>query len=89
MGPQKETTVPKHTDAEPVVEGAESRLAPPLPDLSGVDLRTLRRMDNPALAAAVAHILHGPGERGELFAQNPGSGNGNGNGNGKAGRCGG
>ncbi|SCK31292.1 hypothetical protein [Streptomyces sp. WMMB 322] len=62
--------MPKHPDAEPAVERAEYALAPPLPDLSGVDLRTLRRLDTPALTAAVAHVLRGPGERGELFGQN-------------------
>jgi hypothetical protein len=62
--------VPKHTDAELVAERAEYALAPPLPDLSGVDLRTLRMMDTPDLTAAVAHVLRGPGESGELFKQN-------------------
>ncbi|WP_314172041.1 hypothetical protein [Streptomyces winkii] len=63
--------MPKHLDAEPVVERGEYALAPPLPDLSGVDLRTLRRMDTPALTAAVAHVLSGAGEGSELFSQNP------------------
>ena len=60
----------KHLDTGPVVERAEQPLAPPLPDLSGVDLRTLRHMDTPALSAAVAHMLRGPGEGSEFFSQN-------------------
>lgn len=60
----------KHPYAARVVEGTQYALAPPLPDLSGVDLRTLRRMDTPALAAAVAHVLRGPGEASERFDQN-------------------
>lgn len=68
----------KHPDARQVVERSEYALAPPLPDLSGVDLRTLRRMDTPALTAAVAHVLRGPGESSELFKQNRGCGSGTG-----------
>lgn len=60
----------KHSDAGSGVEEGQYALAPPLPDLSGVDLRTLRRMDTPALTAAVAHVLRGPGEAGELFTAN-------------------
>lgn len=79
----------KHPDAQPVAERPEHALAPPLPDLSGVDLRTLRRMDTPALAAAVAHVLRGPGEASELFKQNRGCGGGNGEPPDRAGRHGG
>ncbi|WP_019545069.1 hypothetical protein [Streptomyces sulphureus] len=51
-------------DTETAVGGGEfPGTAPPLPDLSGVDLRTLRltpRAQLPGLAAAVDHVLANP-----------------------------
>lgn len=38
-----------------------------LPDLTGVDLRTLRFMDDPDLAAAVERVLWHPQELGESW----------------------
>ncbi|MEV8479053.1 hypothetical protein [Streptomyces sp. NPDC051173] len=35
---------------------------PPVPDLTGVDLRTLRHAEDPALGAAVEEVLLDPGE---------------------------
>ncbi|MFI1799249.1 hypothetical protein ACH427_18125 [Streptomyces sp. NPDC020379] len=35
---------------------------PPVPDLTGVDLRTLRHTEDPALGAAVEEVLLDPGE---------------------------
>ncbi|MFI9151884.1 hypothetical protein [Streptomyces sp. NPDC053367] len=37
--------------------GGDTVRTAPLPDLTGVDLRTLRTLDDPALAAAVAEAL--------------------------------
>ena len=61
----KRPVVPNAERIEDVVPDGEHRLAqsetsPPTPDLSGVDLRTLRRTPldaRPELAAAVAHWL--------------------------------
>ncbi|MEU6878055.1 hypothetical protein [Streptomyces sp. NPDC046712] len=44
--------------------------APSLPDLTAVDLRTLRVMDHPELAAAVEHVLVQSLELGESWASN-------------------
>ncbi|MEU9881353.1 hypothetical protein [Streptomyces phaeochromogenes] len=38
-----------------------------LPDLTDVDLRTLRAMDDPGLAAAVDQVLGSSGEFGEVW----------------------
>ncbi|MFF0472773.1 hypothetical protein [Streptomyces sp. NPDC004284] len=46
-----------------------------LPDLADVDLRTLRFMDDPALAAAVERVLWHPQELGDSWFE---GGNGDG-----------
>ena len=48
-----------HERDEPSAEtaGGGSTAAPPLPDLTGVDLHTLFHMDDEALSAAVGHSL--------------------------------
>ncbi|MFG3252969.1 hypothetical protein [Streptomyces sp. NPDC048172] len=56
-----------HERDEPSAAGAGSGSteAPPLPDLTGVDLHTLYRMDDAVLSAAVGHAL----SRTEQFAE--------------------
>ncbi|MGH4029069.1 FxSxx-COOH cyclophane-containing RiPP peptide [Actinomycetota bacterium Odt1-20B] len=43
-----------------------------MPDLSGVDLRALRAMEDPVLAAAVERILARPGALGDSWWSNEG-----------------
>ncbi|GGU71635.1 hypothetical protein GCM10010275_02340 [Streptomyces litmocidini] len=43
-----------------------------LPDLTGVDLRTLRFMDDPELAAAVERVLWHPQELADSWAETAG-----------------
>ncbi|GAB2829103.1 hypothetical protein [Streptomyces daliensis] len=45
----------------------ETAGVPALPDLSGVDLRTLRAMDDPVLTEAVAHVLRRPAQLAEIW----------------------
>ncbi|MEU5920241.1 hypothetical protein ACWEPZ_09580 [Streptomyces sp. NPDC004288] len=59
------------------VAGADRGGARPrgLPDLTGVDLRTLRFMDDPALVAAVERVLGDPRELGaSWFVEGGGDG---------------
>ncbi|MGP4003874.1 hypothetical protein [Streptomyces sp. 8N706] len=41
--------------------------APPLPDLTGVDLRTLRETENTGLAAAVEDVMRHPSRLTDLW----------------------
>lgn len=55
--------MPKRTDGASRGPGRQTEAAPPpLPDLTGVSLRTLRTSDDPTVAAAVENALRAPGE---------------------------
>ncbi|MEU1403469.1 hypothetical protein ABZ471_14090 [Streptomyces sp. NPDC005728] len=45
-----------------------------LPDLTGVDVASLRAMDDPGLIAAVEHVLHRSGEFHEVWYSGGGEG---------------
>ncbi|MBA0051545.1 hypothetical protein E0L36_11765 [Streptomyces sp. AJS327] len=62
--------MPKPKDATDAAAGATGAAAPPLPDLSGVDLRTLRSLDTPAVTAAVDHVLRHPRDVAEDYGAN-------------------
>jgi hypothetical protein len=63
-GPREEKSVPKRTEgtSRSTGRGPESALQPPLPDLTGVTLRTLRTCDDPTVTAAVESALRAPEE---------------------------
>lgn len=59
-GVREEKRVPKRTDGTSRSPGQESAESPPLPDLTGFDLRTLRTSEDPAVTAAVESTLSRP-----------------------------
>ncbi|MGW6390704.1 hypothetical protein ACWFR1_09370 [Streptomyces sp. NPDC055103] len=62
----------QHTKRVPGVDGAGERPWH-LPDLNGVDLRTLRFTDDPGLVAAVERVLGHPQELGASWFVEGGS----------------
>ncbi|MGW2300253.1 hypothetical protein [Streptomyces sp. NPDC001809] len=65
----------EHTKRVAGVDRAEGRPRR-LPDLTGVDLRTLRLLDDPELVAAVERVLWNPQELGESWYEDSGEGSG-------------
>ncbi|WP_330173649.1 hypothetical protein OG875_08735 [Streptomyces sp. NBC_01498] len=54
------------------VPGSAAQIGgPELPDLTGVDLRTLRRLDDDALTAAVEDVLRCPGSFTDAWNDGP------------------
>ncbi len=58
----EEKTVPRQRDPASAGTARRPSCPPPLPDLTGVDLRTLSTLDDPALTAAVDHVLRNPAD---------------------------
>ncbi|GAA2071646.1 hypothetical protein GCM10009801_23550 [Streptomyces albiaxialis] len=53
--------------------GSGSPAAPPLPDLTGVDLHTLYHLDDAVVSAAVRHALSRPRQFAESWKCAPGT----------------
>ncbi|WP_171167007.1 hypothetical protein [Streptomyces sp. I05A-00742] len=59
--------MPKHRNAVASGPAGGAGAAPPLPDLRGVGLRSLRGLQDPGLAAAVESTLRRPAELEETW----------------------